>query len=284
MLTEGVSLPEITVTVENGIDYIIQTLLERIAALPDAEEYLALEPDEEDEDACAEWEEKLYKYAEEALAIWEEYEALTEEQQAQISEEELAKLTAWVEIAEMLSDHAVMLADDSEHHGESNWTPLTTSHTTLSGGKFYLSDENGNLTMGTITIDGDVTLCLNGHKLQHDSTDGSAIVVTSGTFTLCDCKDDWDYTSSFDESSKTYSCEVTGQGGCIIGGNGNNSQGGGIYVGSGATFNMNSGRITGCDVGTAAGHNGGGVAVIGGEFNMSGGCIDGNKACLGGGI
>ncbi len=282
-LADGVSLPEITVTVESGTDAMIQVLLDRIAALPDVEEYLALEPDmEENEEAYVEWEEKLYEYAEEALAIWEEYEALTEEQQAMIAEEELAKLTAWVEIAEQLSDHAVMLADDSEHHGESDWTALTASDTTLSGGKYYLSSD---ITMDTITVTGNVTLCLNGHTLTHDdSTDGSVIVVESGEFTLCDCQDHWGYTSSFDEGTKTYSCGITGTGGCITGGNGNNFRGGGVYVGTNAVFNMNSGRITGCDVGMLDGCNGGGVAVINGTFNMSGGYIDGNKASSGGGV
>ena len=103
--------------VENDTDVIIQTLRDRIVALPDVEEYLALEPDmEEDEDAYAEWEEKLYEYAEEALVIWEEYETLTEEQQAQMPEKELAKLMAWVEPAETLAESSqVMTADDASH-------------------------------------------------------------------------------------------------------------------------------------------------------------------------
>lgn len=289
-LADGVSLPEITVTVKesgSSTDTVIQTLLDRIAALPEVEDWLSSEPDMDDGDAYTEWEEKLYEYAEEALAIWEEYEALTEEQQAQITEEELAKLEAWVEIAETLSDNnAVMLASYSEHHGESNWTALTASDTTLTDGKYYLS---GDITMDTITINGadnsNVTLCLNGHTLTHDdSKGGSVIVVASGKFTLCDCKDDWGYTSSFDENTKTYTCGVIGTGGRITGSSGNDFKGGGVYVSSGATFNMNSGRITGCDVGTAAGHDGGGVAVIGGTFNMSGGYIDGNKAYIGGGV
>lgn len=110
-LADGVSLPEIVVTVENGIDAVIQVLLDRIAALPDAEEYLAAEPELEDEDAYAEWEEKLYAYAEEAFVIMQEYEALTEEQQVIVSEEALAKLTAWVEIAEQLSENTTTMAD-----------------------------------------------------------------------------------------------------------------------------------------------------------------------------
>ena len=267
-LAEGVSLPQITVTVENGIDAIIQTLRDRIAALPDAEEYLVLEPDEEDEDAYAEWEGKLHEYAEETLAIWEEYESLTEEQQAQMSEEELAKLEAWMEIAETLSDNnAVMLADNSEHHGEDDWTALsadTTEESTLSGGKYYLSDNDGdkNIAMGTISIDGDVTLCLNGQTLTHSGDTGSVIVVNSGTFTLCDCENDT---------------------GCITGGkgelDGNSLYGGGIYVCKGARLIMRGGTIRG---NTAK--YGGGISIgvgnnnAGTYFTMSGGVIEDNTA------
>lgn len=283
-LAEGVNLPQITVTVkesESGTDFTIQTLFDRIAALPDAEEYLATEPDMED--AYAEWEEKLYEYAEEAYAIWEEYKTLTEEQQAQISEEELAKLEAWMEIAETLSDHAVMLADNSEHHA--GWTALSSSDKELTGGNYYLA---GPVSMGTITIKGDVTLCLNGQTLTHSGDTGSVIVVESGTFTLCDCQDHWDYTSSFNEDTKTYSCEMIGTGGCITGGKGTETAkatacGGGILVKSGATFNMESGAIRENLLGVGTSSVGGGVFVEG-IFNMSGGFIEGNSANNSGGV
>ena len=58
---------------ENVADALVQDLLTWIDALPDAEEYLAAEPDVEDEDAYAAWEEKLYEHAKEALSIMEEY-------------------------------------------------------------------------------------------------------------------------------------------------------------------------------------------------------------------
>ncbi|MCM1120297.1 MAG: InlB B-repeat-containing protein [bacterium] len=283
-LAEEVSLPQITVTVkesESGTDFAIQTLLDRIASLPDEEEYLALEPDmEEDEDAYIEWEKKLYEYAEKELAIWEEYEALTVEQQAQMPEEELAKLMAWVELAKTLSDHAVMLADVSEHHGEDDWTALsadTAEEITLSGGKYYLSDndDDENITMGTITIDGEVTLCLNGQTLTHSGGTGSVIVVSEGaTFTLCDCKNDT---------------------GCITGGKGHNVgteqkpmiRGGAIYMYNGTTFNMFGGTIKD----NVATNGGGAIYSSGGSdkystINIYGGKIINNSAGIaqGGGI
>ncbi len=124
-LAEGVSLPQITVTVESGTDAIIQALLDRIAALPDGEEYLAAEPDrEKDEEGYTAWEEKLYAYAEEALAIRGEYETLTEQQQARFSEEALGKLKVWVEIAKTAGESAQVMAagivDSDECGAEGN--------------------------------------------------------------------------------------------------------------------------------------------------------------------
>jgi|GEM_PF-1377538 len=137
-LANGVSLPQITVTVENDTDAVMQTLLDRIAALPDGEEYLAAEPDrDKDEEGYAAWEEKLYAYAEEALAIWEEYETLTEEQQARFSEEALGKLKVWVEIARTAGESAQVMAAlaDSGTCGDNvSWTfDSTTGVLTISG-------------------------------------------------------------------------------------------------------------------------------------------------------
>ena len=107
-LWEGVSLPRITVTVGIGMNALIQALIDRIAALPDAQEFMEEEPDidnwEEEEEAYEEayeaWMEELYDYTEEALSIQEELESLTQEEQALIPQEALEKLAVWVEIAE----------------------------------------------------------------------------------------------------------------------------------------------------------------------------------------
>lgn len=82
-------------------DGAVQELLARIAALPEAAELLAKEP--EAEEAYEEWTAELSVYGEEAFAILEAYEELTEEQQAQIPEEAIAKLMAWVELADMIT-------------------------------------------------------------------------------------------------------------------------------------------------------------------------------------
>ncbi len=104
VLAEGVSLPEIRVTVQGSSDDMaIQELLARIAALPGAEEILAKEPETEDEEGYEIWMAELSRYGEEAFAILEAYEELTKEQQAQIPEEAVAKLMAWAELAEMIA-------------------------------------------------------------------------------------------------------------------------------------------------------------------------------------
>lgn len=132
-LAEGVSMPEIRVTVQDGSDdTAVQELLARIAVLPEAEEILAKEPDAEDEEAYEEWTAALSVYGEEAFAILEAYEDLTEEQQAQIPEEAVAKLMAWVELAEMITGGAETYAASSGKCGEVNWK-ISALKLTISG-------------------------------------------------------------------------------------------------------------------------------------------------------
>ena len=141
-----------------------------------------------------------------------------------------------------------------EHDGHSNgWTELTADTTTLSGGSYYLSGDVEYTGTASITVSGEVILCLNGHKLD---LNGHHISVGSGaSLTLYDCS----------------------TGGVLTGGSGDT--GGGVYVDGGGTFTMTGGNITG---NTA--NAGGGVYVDeGGTFTMEGGSICNNKATTGGG-
>ncbi|HJJ28503.1 MAG TPA: YDG domain-containing protein [Methanocorpusculum sp.] len=77
------------------------------------------------------------------------------------------------------------------------------------------------------------------------------------------------------------------KGGIITGGTGHKNdkgetRGGGVYIDTLCTFNMNGGSITGC----SAGISGGGVYVYNGTFNMNGGNIAGCNydKCDGGGL
>ena len=141
-----------------------------------------------------------------------------------------------------------------EHDSHSNgWTELTADTTTLSGGSYYLSGDVEYTGIESITVSGEVILCLNGQKLD---LKGQHISVGSGaSFTLCDCS----------------------TGGVLTGGSGSN--GGGVYVGGGGTFTMTGGSIAG---NTA--NAGGGVYVDeGGTFTMEDGSINNNQATSGGG-
>ena len=141
-----------------------------------------------------------------------------------------------------------------EHGSHSNgWTELTADTTTLSGGSYYLSGGVEYTGAKSITVSGEVILCLNGHKLD---LKGQHISVGSGaSLTLCDCS----------------------TGGVLTGGSGGN--GGGVYVGGGGTFTLTGGNIAG---NTA--NAGGGVYVDkGGTFTMEDGSINNNKATSGGG-
>lgn len=186
-LAEGVSLPEITVTV-GIIDAVIQELLARIAALPEVDTFLAAEPEVEDEDAYEEWEEKLYAYAEEALAIWEAYELLTEEQQAQMPEEALAKLTAWVELAGMMTGHTVTMVGANEIHEHNGVTFQEWSRTDRlppEAGNYCLTN---NVTLGDFyEIPGNMNLCLCGHKIEGSVSNGM-IRVNRYALNIYDCQ------------------------------------------------------------------------------------------------
>lgn len=296
ILAENVCLPQITVTViesESGIDFVMQDLSDRIATLPDAEEYLASEPDMDDEDSYAEWREKLYEYAEEALDIWEECEALTEEQQAQISEEKLVKLTAWVELAETLEESSqVMTADDAQHKhcvcgGNINIGDHTThtedivydnilassngqllingapqSDYTLTSGNYYL-DEDVALSSELVIAKGSVVyICLNNRTLSYDRTSGKHRVITveegGATLNLCTC----------------------GDFGRIMGGDSDN-RAGGLYLSNNSIFYMYGGSIEGNSATTTGGGIYSGDSVL---CNLYSTYICNNKGNIGAGI
>ena len=163
-------------------------------------------------------------------------------------------LSACLALALCLSLLPVTVLAAGEHDSHSNnWMEFTAGTTTLSGGSYYLSGDVEYSGTESITVSGEVILCLNDHKLD---LKGQHISVGSGaSLTLCDCS----------------------TGGVLTGGSGSN--GGGVYVGGGGTFTMTGGSIAG---NTAAA--GGGVYVDeGGTFTMAGGSINNNKATSGGG-
>ena len=148
----------------------------------------------------------------------------------------------------------VLAAGEHDSHSN-NWMEFTAGTTTLSGGSYYLSGDEEYTGIESITVSGEVILCLNGQKLD---LKGQHISVGSGaSFTLCDCS----------------------TGGVLTGGSDSARNGGGVYVAGGGTFTMTGGSIAG---NTAAA--GGGVYVDeGGTFTMAGGSINNNKATSGGG-
>lgn len=147
----------------------------------------------------------------------------------------------------------VLAAGEHDSHSN-NWMEFTAGTTTLSGGSYYLSGDVEYSGTESITVSGEVILCLNDHKLD---LKGRRISVGSGaSFTLCDCS----------------------TGGVLTGGSDSARNGGGVYVAGGGTFTMTGGSIAG---NTAAA--GGGVYVDeGGTFTMAGGSINNNKATSGG--
>lgn len=200
-------------------------------------------------------------------------------------------------------------------HSHSGWTALSTVSSvggTLSAGNYYLSSVTNTLSAtGSITIDGDVTLCLNGKVLD---LRGYAINVRSGDhLTICDCSSATHYGNIgtdglWQASNSSGNCNLTGGvitstgssagnssavsvdgGGSLTLASGNiagtstdsSNGGGGVYVnGSNSSFTMEGGSIIG---NRADQKNGGGVSVVSGSFTMTGGSVANNTASGNGG-
>lgn len=137
---------------------------------------------------------------------------------------------------------ATALAADGNCTGNhSGWTALSGSISSLSGNCYLNSDVS---TYQGITINYDVTLCLNGHTLDMGA---KTLTVSSGaTLTICDCGRDGAITGTVSYSNLYNMISVTG-----------------------GTLNLKSGTISG----TAA-HSGSLIFVTdGGKLNVTGGTI-----------
>lgn len=149
----------------------------------------------------------------------------------------------------------------------------------LPEGNYYL-ESNLTLDVG-ITVNGEVTLCLNGNSITCTTAHAVISVHPGTTFTLTDCKGTGTITHTGDGQNSSGVTVFDGtfhmEGGSITGNNAGLSGGGGVWLHSGE-FNMSGGSITG---NTTTG-NGGGVFVGGGTFKVSGGVkISGNKNSVG---
>ena len=241
------------------------------------------------------------------------YDALTEEQQAQLKNtEKLAALSDWFSQSAALAveTHEHYLCGGTECNGEGHeqegkkttFEPWTGSATTT-GGAYYLT---GDVYGFTVPEGVNLTLCLNGFSIISGS-EGSVITVKPGaTFTLCNCKGGDCYIGHFRNvygagvfvGEKDDSGVSSGENdakfymyGGTIGSNRDTEAGYDYTFGSGVvvmggTFYMYGGKITNNSV-DASDYNhsyGGGVSVFNnGTFNMSGGEITGNMSKNGGG-
>lgn len=192
----------------------------------------------------------------------------------------ISLLLALCMVVSLLPASALASGADDDHGEHSEWTVLTSTSGTQTGGKYYLNGGNYYLksdvtASGEIRISGDLTLCLNGHTLN---LSGNSLCVDSGSFKLCDCGSGGMITGGSSVPAViVYDGTFTMNGGTITG-----NAGGGVQVASAngtASFIMNGGSITGNTVNVDSPSSfSGGVGVAGGSFTMNGGSITGNTA------
>ncbi len=171
------------------------------------------------------------------------------------------------------------------------WTKLSGNVSSLAGGKYVLTGDVQ--VQADIFINSEVTLCLSGHTMNLNGhniiINGNA--GTEASLALHDCAGSGSITggNGGTASSDRYggavyvgaSATFSMYGGAITQNTAND--GGGVYVASG-TFNMYGGSITKNKTDEVNGSDGGGVYVsIGGSFNMHEGLIAENQAYSNGG-
>ena len=141
-----------------------------------------------------------------------------------------------------------------------------------------------DIDIGTLSIDYEVTIDLNGHVLRAIYGGSVLKVEKGGHLTIIDSNPTAEHKFTpnadglwvLDETNGT----KTVRGGVITGGTGSSIgisvYGGGVYVDGGGTFTMNGGNIVGCTASTTFQARGGGVFVADrGTFTMNGGSITG---------
>lgn len=193
--------------------------------------------------------------------------------------------------------------DPDHSHENITWEGINDLSDLTSGGHYYLTEKIS--LSSEIVINGDITLCLNGHTITANSNSRIFNIAGSGSLTLCDCCGSGNLTKgrtqnygsavqinggSFIMYSGTIkdneAVNVNGQGsGCIDVNSGSfimnggkisdnwSYSGGGVMVGENATFTMNGGEISG----NLSRGNGGGV-YVNGTFTMNNGVISQNIA------
>jgi len=155
------------------------------------------------------------------------------------------------------------------HHAGEGWTGTTTIPTTT--GKYYLTQDINVSSTLKIAPDQNVTLCLNGHKIEATTR----IYYVSGTLNICDC---------------CHAKSETEQGAIIS--NSTGTMGAILYMYHGGEFNLYSGNLTATNT-----YSQGAIVVMGGDsgkytnendriqtFNMYGGKIYGGNVTGNGGI
>lgn len=149
-------------------------------------------------------------------------------------------------------------------------------------------DSSSTITIGKTPSGGKIYLDLGGFNISGSGSSSVVKVDNGGNLTLKDDTGKGQITNGTTGVDIRNGSSFTMESG-IISGNKTGSDGGGVYVGVGSTFNLKGGEISDNTVndysylGKHYESAGGGVLVEGGTFNMSGGTIKNNSAIGGNG-
>ena len=147
-------------------------------------------------------------------------------------------------------------------------------------GAYYL--ENDVVLNGEVSITGNLTLCLNGHKITQTKAANRVLKVSEGgSLTIASCAAGGTITGGNTTSNGGAGIYATGEGTTLklynitVSGNNSSSNGGGIHLGSKSQGVLSNVTISG----NTAGTNGGGIAVReNAKLTMIGGAATDNES------
>lgn len=158
---------------------------------------------------------------------------------------------------------------DTDPQTWQSWNPQTTP--TISQNGYYYLDDDFEFINQKITINDDVYLCLNGHKLQSNIAD-LIEVTSSGSLTICDCSKEESGQLYFNSSSAgKYAVSSKGSVTLYSGTISSTGAGGvGMPYGATGTFTMEGGTIDVGDTGVYCGGKTSSVVINDGTVRYGG--------------
>ncbi len=136
--------------------------------------------------------------------------------------------------------------DCDKGHVAVTWEPLTSDITNLSAGYYYVESDITYPNYTSLTITGDVYICLNGNKITQNTSTSCIMVRESGNLTICDCIGSGVISNSYSNGGSPGCVYLNGKGSMTLyGGTIKGNAFAAIYCSTAGNLNVYGGTVTG---------------------------------------